>query len=112
MSFGIPEKSMRLIAGVLERWREVERAAIFGSRSMGNYKNGSDVDIVVYGQDLSAEIVNEISVELNEKLPLPYYFDVVHYESLNHEGLREHIDKVGRMFWERSREGEQSPPTA
>ncbi|MGB4482816.1 MAG: hypothetical protein WBJ02_05240, partial [bacterium] len=67
---------------------------------------------VVYGQDLSAEIVNEISVELNEKLPLPYYFDVVHYESLNHEGLKEHIAKVGRVFWERSREGGQSQPTA
>lgn len=35
-------------------------------------------------------------------LPLPYYFDVVHYESLKHSGLKEHIDKFGKIFYKRS----------
>ncbi|MBZ4645255.1 MAG: polymerase subunit beta, partial [Clostridia bacterium] len=37
---------------------------------------------------------------LNEELPLPYYFDVVHYESLKHDSLKAHIDTYGRAFYE------------
>ncbi|QXM06663.1 nucleotidyltransferase domain-containing protein [Crassaminicella indica] len=101
MRFGIPSKSMGLIKDALIRRKEIEKAAIFGSRAIGNYKNGSDVDIVIYGIDITVEIVNQISVELNEKLPLPYYFDVVHYEGLKHEGLKKHIDKFGKVFYKR-----------
>jgi len=99
MSFGIPQKSMEKILDALAQIKEIEKASIFGSRSMGNYKNGSDVDIAIYGIRITPEILNKISIQLNEKLPLPYYFDVVHYESLKHEGLKEHIDKFGKNFY-------------
>lgn len=101
MSFGIPEKSMRMIITVLKQKKEVERASIFGSRSMGNYKKGSDIDIALHGRYITPEIVNEIEVELNEKLPLPYYFDIVHYESIDHGGFKQHIDEYGTTFYNR-----------
>ncbi|MDD4569421.1 MAG: nucleotidyltransferase domain-containing protein [Tepidanaerobacteraceae bacterium] len=101
MSFGISAKSMEMIINALGEKKEIEKASIFGSRSMGNYKNGSDIDIAIYGANITAEMLNEITVELNEKLPLPYYFDIVHYESLKHSGLKEHIDKFSRMFYKR-----------
>lgn len=98
MNFGISENSMNLILGALARWGEIEKAFIFGSRAMGNYKNGSDVDLVIYGSRVIPEIVNRLSVLLNEELPLPYYFDVVHYESLTHESLKAHINEFGKNF--------------
>ncbi len=101
MRFGIPPKSMGLIINALMEREEIKKAAIFGSRGMGNYKNGSDVDIAIFGSSITVEIVNQISIELNEKLPLPYYFDIVHYNALKHEGLKEHIDKFGIIFYER-----------
>lgn len=101
MSFGISAKSMEMIINALAEKKEIKKASIFGSRSMGNYKNGSDIDIAIYGTDITVEVLNEITVELNEKLPLPYYFDVVHYESLKHSGLKEHIDKFGKIFYKR-----------
>lgn len=99
MSFGISEKSMDMIVKVLTHRKEVEKASVFGSRSMGNYKNGSDIDIVIYGVHITDKTINEISIELNEKLPLPYYVDVVHYQSLKHDGLKDHIDKFGKSFY-------------
>ncbi|AOY75871.1 nucleotidyltransferase domain-containing protein [Clostridium formicaceticum] len=99
MNFGISSKSMEMIINTLMGKKEIEKAAIFGSRSMGNYKNGSDIDIVVYGTYITQEIVNQLSIELNELLPLPYYFDIVHYEALTHDGLKEHIDKFSKTFY-------------
>lgn len=101
MNFGITPKSMNMIINVLMNKKDVQKAAIFGSRSIGNYKNGSDIDIAIYGANITADLVNEISVELNEKLPLPYYFDIVHYDSLKHDGLKEHIDKYGKNFYDK-----------
>lgn len=99
MNFGIPSKSMSLIINALVQKEEIEKALIFGSRSMGNYKNGSDVDIAIFGKDITMEILNQLRIELNEKLPLPYYFDIVHYDSLEHDKLKEHIDKYGKVLY-------------
>ncbi|WP_025640704.1 nucleotidyltransferase domain-containing protein [Schnuerera ultunensis] len=101
MNFGIPSKSMSLIINALVQKEEIEKALIFGSRSMGNYKNGSDVDIAIFGKDITMEILNQLRIELNEKLPLPYYFDIVHYDSLEHDKLKEHIDKYGKVLYEK-----------
>lgn len=30
---------------------------------------------------------------------LPYYFDIVHYDTLGHDGLREHIDTFSRNIY-------------
>lgn len=92
MKFGIPEKSLNMIITALSSFDCIVKASIFGSRAMGNHKNGSDVDLVIYGSNITGEIVNKLRILLNEELPLPYYFDVVHYEALDSSGLRQHID--------------------
>lgn len=33
-----------------------------------------------------------------DDLPTPYLFDVTHWESTHHPGLRDHIEHVGRVF--------------
>lgn len=99
MTFGLSNKSMDMIIQELKRRREIQKAAIFGSRAMGNYKNGSDVDLVIYGSGITENIVNQLRIALNEELPLPYYFDIVHYESLTSHSFKEHIDTVSRLFY-------------
>lgn len=99
MSFGIPLKGMNLILEALSNHPEIERASIFGSRAMGNYKRGSDVDLVIYGAQVTEDTCIRLSLELNEELPLPYFFDVVHYETLENRELKNHIDSEGIKFY-------------
>jgi uncharacterized protein len=103
MNYGIPESSMNMITQMMQSRKEIEKAIIFGSRAIGNYKNGSDVDIAIFGDGITLEIVSEVSVKLNEELPLPYYFDILHYGSIKHEALKKHIDDFGKVFYSRSR---------
>lgn len=95
MNFGIPEKSLKLIREAVSKYTDIEKALVFGSRAMGNYKRGSDVDLCIFGSKITGDTVNKLSIELNELLPLPYYFDVLHYESIINEELKTHIDKYG-----------------
>lgn len=55
---------MEMIINALREKKEIEKASIFGSRSMGNYKNGSDIDIVIYGAKITDKTLNELSIEL------------------------------------------------
>ena len=97
--FGIPEKSFDLIITALHQFPEIEKAIIFGSRSMGNYKAGSDIDIAIVGDAITPDVVLKLKAALNEQLPLPYYFDVVDYTHLENSNLRQHIETEGTLFY-------------
>jgi len=98
-AFGLENNDLEIIISVLKRYQAVATASIFGSRAKGNFRNSSDVDIVLKGDSLNAEIVSGISYQLNEETTLPYKFDIINYHSLNNIQLKEHIDRVGICFY-------------
>ncbi len=51
-------------------------------------------------ENITHSTVTSLSYLLNEEKPLPYYFDVVHYEKTEEPELTEHIDRVGILFYE------------
>ena len=95
--FGLTEKQLLLVSEAIGNFTGIHEARIFGSRAMGNHKPGSDVDIAIKGRNVAMEL----SSLLNEELPLPHYFDVVHYGSLDSESLIRHIDEEGIVFFTR-----------
>ena len=36
-----------------------------------------------------------------DELPTPYQFDVKLYNEINHKKLKEHIDRVGKVFYKK-----------
>ncbi len=101
MKFGLTEKQQDLINNATMEIPEIEEVVIFGSRAMGNYKKGSDVDIALFGKAVNRSIASKLSFVLNEELYLPYYFDVIAFNTINNEALREHIITFGEVFYHR-----------
>jgi len=99
--FGLKDRDLETIIAVLSKYGEVEKAIIFGSRAKGNYHNGSDVDLALKGKGIIFDTVSGISYELNEETPLPYHFDVLNYHTVKNQELRDHIDRVGAVFYNR-----------
>ncbi len=54
---------------------------------MGNYKKGSDVDLTIVGEKIDRNILRNISDDLNEEYPLPYFFDVISYKDISNKEL-------------------------
>ena len=94
---GFTEREEELIREVLRRHPDVFQAKIFGSRAKGSFSPNSDVDMALWGR-LSRPLLATIAGEL-EELPLPYLFDIQDYETILHEPLRDHIDRVGKLFY-------------
>ena len=54
-SFGISERSLEVVVKAISRFPDVEGALVFGSRAMGNYRPGSDIDLALMGSAVGAE---------------------------------------------------------
>ena len=100
-NFGLKGTDLENIISVISQHPEVEEAYIFGSRALGNFKRGSDVDIALKGEKLNFEITTHIGYLLNEETIMPYKFDVLNYHTINNTDLSRHIDRVGIDFFTR-----------
>lgn len=98
-TFGIFDKSYKLIIASFQKYPEIEKAIIFGSRALGNYKRGSDIDVALIGNNISLKIISAISAKLNEELPIPYHIDVINFNSTHNEELKNHILTHGKVFY-------------
>lgn len=98
--FGLSQSDIEYIINVIKCFSQVDSAIVYGSRAMGNYKLGSDVDLALKGDAVSEAIAWEISVQLNERSPLPYKFDVLAYSCLINQALKQHIDQCGKSLYE------------
>lgn len=92
---GLSDSDYALIAEAAKQQSEIESLVLFGSRAKGNFRKGSDVDIAVKGLSVTYDSVIRLSDQLNEVLPLPYFFDVLNYNTLSDPELKAHIDRVG-----------------
>ncbi len=81
---------------------EVEQLVLFGSRTKGTYKSGSDVDLAIKGAAVTYDTVRNLADLLNEQKPHPYFFDVIDYQSIQEPELIKHINKVGIAIFNRS----------
>lgn len=101
MSFGLKDEDIAYIVSAIEKFDEIKKAVIFGSRAKGNYKPGSDVDIAIFGNNISFDTLSKLHTVLEDESPMPYFFDIVDYSHLTHEELKEHIERVGKSIFER-----------
>lgn len=101
MRYGLPEETIEKICGVLSRHPSVEKAVLYGSRAKGNFKPGSDIDLSLHGATITLSELGDIDSELDDLL-LPYTFDLLMFDTLNHVTLREHIERVGKIFYEKN----------
>ena len=104
MKYGLSEITIEKIRGVFEAFPEVERAILYGSRAKGNFKPTSDIDLTLYGDALTPDLRLTIASELDDLL-LPYTIDLSIFDELYLAKLREHIERVGVVFYERKKQG-------
>lgn len=102
MNYGLKQRDIDYLITALKQFAEIEKAIIFGSRAKGNYKPASDLDIVVKGERIADNTILKLLDLLEEELPLPYFIDVLYYEKINNKELKEHIDRMGKVFYSKA----------
>ena len=99
MKFGLDENIIEKIVNILKNYKEVESASIFVSRASGDFRKSSDIDIALFGENLSLSTNTKIFYDIDE-LYLPYKIDLINFNTLKEKDkLKENILNEGVEFY-------------
>ncbi len=98
MTLGLSSKELSEINLIFKKFPGIQEAILFGSRAMGTFKPGSDVDIALKGQT-TLQVVARVKALLEEESSMPYTFDVVDYHTIETTAFKDHIDKYGKSIY-------------
>ena len=99
MKFGLSDTVIKELQDIFRRHTNIEKVLIFGSRSKGTYRPGSDIDLAVIGKNIDYSQLLDILCEIDE-LELLYSIDLLDYQKKVGTPLGDHIDRVGQVFFE------------
>lgn len=95
MKYGLSKEIYEEIKKVINKFNAYQ-FKIFGSRARGDYKNNSDIDIVVFGDITEQDkflILNEFDL-----INMPYTIDIVFMKNIEKQSLIDSILKEGVDF--------------
>ncbi|MGD9200910.1 MAG: restriction endonuclease subunit S [Chitinispirillia bacterium] len=99
MKYGLSEKQFYEIVSFFKKNPAIEKAVLFGSRAMDTFKEASDVDIAIFGKETTAFTAQRLKSELEDETYLPFFFDVIAYNTISDENLKKHIGKKGVVIY-------------
>ena len=101
MNHGLSQRSVDTLCGIFRKYTALKKVVLYGSRAMGNYKNGSDIDITLdVDDDFTDRDLLRICGELDES-SIPYFVDCSIFSKIGNNDLKDHIVRVGKVLYER-----------
>ena len=73
---------------------KVTKVILFGSRAKGNFRDGSDIDLALFGDGIDSNDIAKIAISADELL-FPYKIDLIIYDRITVPELKNHIIRVG-----------------
>lgn len=95
---GLKDKFRTAIIEIIARNPRIEQAVLFGSRAMATFTTTSDVDIALFGAELTIDDQSKIMAAI-EDLTMPQRADVLIYNKLTNEKLRQNINEHGIIWY-------------
>ena len=100
MAFGLRNKDLKTIQGILKDRPFVRGAKVFGSRALGRERRDSDMDLAVLAPEATAEEWQDLCEAL-EQAPVVFDVDLLRFGESTPRGLVDKISREGRDFFSR-----------
>lgn len=98
MKFGLPEKLLDRLKNVFSEFEEIDKVVLYGSRATGRFREGSDIDLVIYAEGLTNDDYTRLMDRIDQ-LNSPYKFDVSLHHQIDSANLSAHIKEFGQDFY-------------
>ena len=97
-NFGLPEQAIQKLESVFNAYPQIQRVIIYGSRAMGNYRKGSDIDLCIEAENLTFSELMRMEEQIDDLL-LPWSIDLSIKSHIDNPELLEHIREYGKTFY-------------
>ncbi len=98
---GLTNNDIGLLNQVFSKYEDVQKVILYGSRAKGTFRNSSDIDLTLIGDNIPLDTLFSIENDLDDLL-LPYKIDLSIYGKIDNIQLKEHIKRVGVTIYDRS----------
>ena len=102
MTFGLRDTDITYMHDLFRQHPDIEQVWVYGSRAKGAHRPGSDVDLALIGPDVKRETVSHVHFILEEDSPMPFFFDVLCWNTLANQPLKDEIEQTGKLLYERT----------
>lgn len=92
--FGLPAHAIGCLKALFEKYPEIEKVTLYGSRAKGNYRHNSDIDLMLTAPTLSWQRFNNLELEIDDLL-LPWKVDLALQHQVENQDLLEHVKREG-----------------
>lgn len=100
-SFGLSINATTLLSGLLKQCIPQGEVRIYGSRAKGNFSERSDVDLVICNAGTTDWHLLGNLKDIIEESDFPYLCDIQYLETIKNQPLLDHIDRIGRVFYQK-----------
>ncbi len=100
MNDGLKDKYRQTLIDILAANPRVERVVLFGSRAMGTHSPESDIDLALYGDNLTFDDLSKLKARF-EETTIPQQVDLVLAHDIDNKKLMVHIQKHGVEWFRR-----------
>ncbi|MFN4066148.1 MAG: nucleotidyltransferase family protein [Thermosynechococcus sp.] len=102
MMDGLTPEKRKAIIDTLTANPKVERIVLFGSRAIGAFRTTSDIDIALFGENLTLSDQAALAEAIAE-LPIAQRVDLLLYHDIENADLREQIENHGVEWFARNK---------
>jgi len=102
LTYGLRDTDLAYMAELFGQYPDVEQVWIYGSRAKGTNRPGSDVDLALIGPAVKKDTAAAIHFTLEEDGPMPFFFDVLHWNTLTNRQLKAEIEQTAQPLYQRT----------
>jgi predicted nucleotidyltransferase len=86
----IDEKLKLELQNIFKKYKEIEKVLLFGSRARQDNKYNSDVDLCLFGENITHLIQAKVNMDI-EEINTPLSFDLLNFNELTKKELIDNI---------------------
>ncbi|MFK8262714.1 nucleotidyltransferase domain-containing protein [Capnocytophaga canimorsus] len=98
--FGLETTVLASFQDIFEKFENIEKVIVYGSRAKGNFRYNSDIDLSIIGE-VSYDDLLKIEFLIDELL-LPYKVDLSVFNKIDNSDLKTHIERVGIVLYKKN----------
>lgn len=95
--YGLSDLTINDLRNVFHKYPDIKEVVIFGSRAKGNYREGSDIDLALIGEDITPKLLSDLDLQI-EDWGLLYKVDILDFKKHKTTPIGEHISRVKKHF--------------
>ena len=101
--YGLNAEEWHELNCIFKKIPEISKVILYGSRARGDFRENSDIDLSLVGENLTEQHLLKIK-HLLYASRLPYFTDVHLFPDISNNDFKDNVERDGKIIYQRTSE--------